>query len=132
MLPLSANSDFKNYGDTQENPYIDFNGDDISFRSEVYGTDALDQAIEAVIMTEPYERLFNIDFWSPFYRLLFENGSDEAIINEVFDVIEKYTPVIIDRVNSDVRVDSANHEIMLRIPYNYSEGYHVFSRVISA
>lgn len=132
MLPLSANSDFKNYGDKGENPYVDFNGDDISLKSEVYGTDALDQAIEAVIVTEPYERLFNIDFWSPFYKLLFENGNDESVVNEVFEAIQRYVPVVIDSNNAEIEVDSSNHEVSLKIPYYYSEGYHVFSRVISA
>ena len=72
MLPLSANSDFQNHGELYKpTNYIDINGDDLYHTSVVYGTDAIDQAIEAVIVTEPWERLFNVDFWSPFYRLLF-------------------------------------------------------------
>lgn len=134
MLPLSANNDFKDYGAYGENPYRDINGDDLSVKSEVYGTDALDQAIEAVIVTEPYERLFNIDFWSPFYRLLFQNEGDaEEIVEEVFQMIEKWVGVRIDRQNANVNVDSANHSVELEIPYFYGENqYHKFSRVISA
>lgn len=134
MLPLSANNDFKDYGAAGENPYRDINGDDISLKSEVYGTDALDQAIEAVIVTEPWERLFNIDFWSPFYRLLFQNEGDaEEIVEEVFQMIEKWVDVRIDRANADINVDSFNHAVTLKIPYWYGENqYHVFSRVISA
>ena len=134
MLPLSSNNDFKDYGAYGENPYRDINGDDLSVKSEVYGTDALDQAIEAVIVTEPYERLFNIDFWSPFYRLLFQNEGDaEEIVEEVFQMIEKWVGVRIDRQNANVNVDSANHSVELEIPYFYGENqYHKFSRVISA
>ena len=134
MLPLSANNDFKDYGAYGENPYRDINGDDLSVKAEVYGTDALDQAIEAVIVTEPYERLFNIDFWSPFYRLLFQNEGDaEEIVEEVFQMIEKWVGVRIDRQNANVNVDSANHSVELEIPYFYGENqYHKFSRVISA
>jgi len=134
MLPLSANNDFKDYGAYGENPYRDINGDDLSVKAEVYGTDALDQAIEAVIVTEPYERLFNIDFWSPFYRLLFQNEGDaEEIVEEVFQMIEKWVGVRIDRPNTNVNVDSANHAVELEIPYFYGDNqYHKFSRVISA
>lgn len=134
MLPLSANADFKDYGAAGENPYRDINGDDISQTPEIYGTDALDQAIEAVIVTEPWERLFNIDFWSPFYRLLFQNEGDvENIINEVFQMIEKWVSVRIDRNNADVSTDAFNHTVALKIPYWYGENqYHVFNRVISA
>lgn len=134
MLPLSANNDFKDYGAFGENPYRDINGDDIGLKSEVYGTDAIDQAIEAVIVTEPYERLFNIDFWSPFYRLLFQNEGDaESIVEEVFQMIEKWVGVRIDRPNTHVNVDSFNHAVTLEIPYFYGDNqYHKFSRVISA
>lgn len=134
MLPLSANNDFKDYGAVGENPYRDINGDDLSVQSEVYGTDALDQAIEAVIVTEPYERLFNIDFWSPFYRLLFQNeGDGERIVEEVFQMIEKWVGVRIDRENANVEVRSFEHAVVLRIPYYFGDNqYHVFSRVISA
>ena len=134
MLPLSANTDFKDYGAAGENPYRDINGDDIGHTSEVYGTDALDQAIEAVIVTEPWERLFNVDFWSPFYRLLFQNeGDNESVVNEVFQMIEKWVNVRIDRNNTDVTVDSFNHAVSLKIPYWYGENqYHTLSRVISA
>lgn len=134
MLPLSANSDFIEYGAAGENPYRDINGDDISTKVEIYGTDAIDQAIESVIVTEPYERLFNVEFWSPFYRLLFQNESDAGtVIEEVFQMIEKWVNVRIDRENAKVNVDSYNRAVALYIPYFYSDNqYHIFSRVISA
>lgn len=135
MLPLSANNDFKNVGDAKgENPYRDWNAESLVRHAEVYGPDAIDQAIESVIVTEPYERLFNPEFFSPFYKLLFQNEGDaDAIIEEVFRRIELWCNVEIDRANAWVSVDSANHSVELTIPYKYGTGfYHVFSRAISA
>lgn len=135
MLPLSANSDFKQAGfATNENPYRDWNGENLNFKAEIYGTDALDQAIEAVLVTEPGERLFNPEFYSPFYKLLFENETDaEALIENVFQQIETWVDVTIDRTNAGVTIDSFNHTVELSIPYFYDNGRarHIFSRVIS-
>ncbi len=136
MLPLSANNDFKNQGEYKaENPFRDWNGESLKHKAEVYGTDAIDQAIEAVIVTEPHERLFNPEFCSPFYRLLFQNESSaEEIIEEVFRRVEVWCGVEIDRENALVEVDSANHSVELTIPYYYNNrlSKHIFSRAISA
>lgn len=137
MLPLNQNPDFKNEGQlTRPVDYMDMNGDDLYTTSVVYGTDALDQAIEACIVTEPWERLFNIDFWSPFYRLLFnQEGEAESIVQQTFDVIEKWVGVMILRNEAEVNVNSAEHVVTLKIPYIYVDNgtsyKHTFSRVIS-
>lgn len=135
MLALSANPDFKTYGKYKvEDPFRDMNGDDLSHKTEVYGTDAIDQAIEAVIVTEPWERINNPDFWSPFYKLLFENSANaDSIIEEVFQKIELFCNVEVDRDNANVNVDSFEHEVSLQIPYWFGPNnkYHIFSRVIS-
>ena len=62
MLPLSANPDFKNLGELRTpNPYYDLNGDKLSEHVEIYGSDALDQAIEGLI-----NMVFDqIEFWVP-------------------------------------------------------------------
>jgi hypothetical protein len=137
MLPLSANSDFQNNGDLYKpTNYLDINGDDLYHTSVVYGTDALDQAIEAVIVTEPWERLFNIDFWSPFYRLLFNQEQEaEPIVQDTFDMIEKWVGVSIIRNEADISVNGSEHSVSLTIPYYYTDNgktyKHIFSRVIS-
>ena len=99
MLPLSANPDFKDLGELKSpNPYYDLNGDKLSEHIEIYGADALDQMIEAVLCTEPYERIFNLSFSSPLYRVLFENHTQiDSLINMVFDQIEYWVPVSIYR-----------------------------------
>lgn len=135
MLPLSANPDFKDVSMTITNPFMDLNGDDLSKTAVIFGTDALDQAIEAIIVTEPYERLFNIEFYSPFYKLLFENENVvDDIMAQVYDKIEQYVGVVVDRSGCDVRVDTQNHRVSFKLPYlyNHQQQYHIFSRVISA
>lgn len=135
MLPLNANPDFKDQGATQENPFRDINGDGMKHEIEIFGPDALDQAIEAVIVTEPYERLFNIQFWSPFYKLLFQNeNSVDEIMTEVYDRIEQYVGVSVLRSECDVKVDSHMHSVSFKLPYLYNHGLqkHTFARHISA
>jgi phage baseplate assembly protein W len=135
MLPLSANPDFKDLGESKSvNPYYDINGDILSEKVEVYGSDALDQAIETVLCTEPYERMFNPSLCSPFYKILFENHTQvNAIMPEVYDQIEYWVPVKIYRDKVNLEIDAANHCIRLQIPYISNDGTirHIFSRVIS-
>jgi hypothetical protein len=135
MLPLSANPDFKNIGESKSpNPYYDINGDLMSDKVEVYGHEALDQAIETVLCTEPYERIFNPGLCSPFYKLLFENHTQvDGIIDEVVDQIEYWVPVTVIRDKMDVKIVPNEHCVSLQIPYVSNDGKiaHVFSRVIS-
>lgn len=135
MLPLSANPDFKNLGESKSvNPYYDINGDLLSDKVEIYGHEALDQAIEMVLCTEPYERIFNPSLYSPLYRILFENHTQvDGIIDSVLDQIEYWVPITIDRDNTNLKVNPAEHYIELQIPYISNDGKisHVFNRVIS-
>ena len=74
MLPLSANPDFKDVENSKiVNAYYDINGENMGTKIDVYGSDALDQAIEMVLCTEPFERLFNVSLSSPLYQILFQN-----------------------------------------------------------
>lgn len=134
MKPLHENPDFKNLDEyRQENSFRDINGDLLS-KSEVYGTDALDQAIEAVIVTEPYERIFNLDFWSPFYKLLFEDNVEvDDIIQAVVERIERFVDIRVDVESMNVKVDDSRHSVSLEFPYYWDGGKrsHIFSRVIS-
>ena len=135
MLPLSANPDFKDLGQLKTpNPYYDINGDKLSEHIEIYGADALDQAIEAVLCTEPYERIFNLSFSSPLYKVLFENHTQiGGLINMVFDQIEYWVPVSIYRDNAEIQTIPNEHSVHFKIPYVSNDGkiVHIFNRIIS-
>lgn len=135
MLPLSANPDFKNLGELKSpNPYYDLNGDKLREHIEIYGSDALDQMIEAVLCTEPYERIFNLSFSSPLYQVLFENHTQiDGLINMVFDQIEYWVPVSIYRDNAEIQTIPNEHAVHFKIPYVSNNGKitHIFNRIIS-
>ena len=121
MLPLSANSDFKNINNyVIDNPYIDINGK--SPDGVVYGVDALDQAIEAVICTMPGERLFNLTFYSPLYDILYNNYVNEQIVEQIYNKIEEFVPVRILRERSKIYFDSKTHTLNTNIPYMSMDG----------
>ena len=132
MLELNKNPDYT-WLDTGkiDSEYYDLNADlrDV----EVWNKNALDQMIEMVIVTEPHERLFNLSFGSPLYQVLFDNFNQlDSIINVVFDTIEYWVPVTIDRVNADVEIDEDNHALLFKIPYVSNNGMvsGIFARKI--
>lgn len=135
MLPLSANPDFINQQDaTIESPYYDLNVDNINEHIELYGTAAIDQAIEMVLCTEKYERIFNLSLSSPLYDLLFENmvNVDEKM-NEVYNQIEYWVPIMILRDYTEIETYPAEHSIRFKIPYISKDGRYksTFHRIIS-
>jgi hypothetical protein len=134
MFDLSANPDFKNVEDAKiVNPYYDINGDKMGTNIDIYGSDALDQAIEMVLCTEPYERLFNISLSSPLYQILFQNSTNiDAIMTSIFDQIEYWVPVVVDRANAEVEQLTSEHAIKFKIPYISNNGRiaHIFNRII--
>lgn len=134
MLPLSANPDFNDIKNTKiVNPYYDINSEKMDSKIDVYGTDALDQAIEMVLCTEPYERLFNLTLSSPLYQILFQNATNiDGIVSTIFDQIEYWVPVVIDRPNAEVEFITEEHTLKFKIPYVSSNGRfaHVFNRII--
>ena len=134
MLPLSANPDFNDIKNTKiVNPYYDINSEKMDSKIDVYGTDALDQAIEMVLCTEPYERLFNLTLSSPLYQILFQNATNiDGIVSTIFDQIEYWVPVVIDRQNAEVEFITEEHTLKCKIPYVSSNGRfaHVFNRII--
>ena len=132
MLELNKNPDYT-WLDTGkiDSEYYDLNADlrDV----EVWNKSALDQMIEMVIVTEPHERLFNLSFGSPLYQVLFDNFNQlDSIINVVFDTIEHWVPVTIDRANADVETDEDNHALLFKIPYVSNNGMvsGIFARKI--
>lgn len=132
MLNVSANSDFIKLDTTIDNPFYD-----ISWKldgTSVYGINAINQAIDNLLLTEPGERLFNTSFYSPLFDLLHMKASiaQEELKTNVFDIIEKYVQnITIDRDNADIQTDNYNNSISFKLSYTTSTGeYGKYSRVI--
>lgn len=133
MLDLNKNSDYTwlNTGKI-DSEYYDLNAD--LEQGELWNKDALDQMIEMVIVTEPFERLFNLSFGSPLYHVLFNNFSQlDTIMDAVFDTIEFWVPIRIDRGNAQVQADQDNNALLFQIPYVSNNGVirGTFARRIS-
>ena len=122
MLALSANPDFKNTDTINiDNPYYDLDGS--GEQTELWGKDAIDQMIENVLLTEPFERVFNLSFGTPLYTLLFSNFSQiDTVMPQVFSVIEHWVPIKIDSVNAKVTPDENNLTLTFQIPYVSNDG----------
>lgn len=133
MLSLEdKNSDFLHVGDSiRTNSYYDI---DINFeKTEVFGTDALDQAIENLIFTEYGERHFNCNFGSPLHDILFEKNTDADIIKErVYKAIESIIPISIQRNTADIGTSEDDpHIFYMTLDYNTNDGLvvgHHFNR----
>lgn len=132
MLDLDKNPDYMwLHNGTMDSEYYDLNAD--LEKGELWNKEALDQMIEMVIVTEPFERLFNLSFGSPLYKVLFDNFSQlDTIVQVIFDTIEFWVPIKIDRVNAEVETDQDNHALTFKIPYVSSNGVisGVFARRI--
>jgi len=133
MFPISANQDLATT-DTfiVNNEYYDW---DASFTDkELWGADALNQSIEMVLTTEPQERLFNLDFGSPLFSVIFENANQMGpVLDHVFDVIEYWVPITINRAKTNIQVNSDAHTVSFEIPYTSKNGIisGYFARKIS-
>lgn len=133
MLDLDKNSDYTwLHNGKVDSEYYDLAAD--LENVELWNKDALDQMIEMVIVTEPFERLFNLAFGSPLYQILFDNFSNlDTIISTVFDTIEYWVPVTIDRSNAEIEADPDNNTLLFKIPYVSTNGLisGIFARRIS-
>ena len=133
MLDLDKNSDYIwLHNGKIDSEYYDLAAD--LKNVELWNKDALDQMIEMVIVTEPFERLFNLAFGSPLYQILFDNFSNlDTIISTVFDTIEYWVPVTIDRSNAEIEADPDNNTLLFKIPYVSTNGLisGIFARRIS-
>lgn len=122
MLDLNKNPDFA----TLDNALITSEYYDLDKEldgTQVWNKDALDQMIEMVLLTEPQERLFNLSFGSPIYRILFENFSQaDSLMDTVFDIIEHWVPIKISRSQADVERDPDNNALIFKIPYISNNG----------
>ena len=122
MLELNKNPDFAKLETAKiTSEYYDI--DKELTGTELWNKDALDQMIEMVLLTEPHERLFNLAFGSPIYQVLFENFSNvDSLVNTIFDVIEYWVPIKVDRPNAQIETDPDNHALLFRIPYVSNNG----------
>lgn len=76
-----------------------------------------------VLTTEPQERLFNPTFGTPLFNLLFENSSNiQNIMTYVYDTIETWVPIQIDRNNTNVQIDPNKQVVSFQIPYTSNNG----------
>lgn len=122
MLDLNKNPDFATL-DTAliTSEYYDL--DKEIDGTQVWNKDALDQMIEMVLLTEPQERLFNLSFGSPIYRVLFENFSQaDTLMGTIFDIIEHWVPITISRGQAEVEQDPDNNALIFKIPYVSNNG----------
>ena len=122
MLDLNKNSDYtwKSTGRT-DSEYYDLDSD--LNNTEIWNKNAIDQMIEMVLVTEPHERLFNLAFGSPLYDVLFDNFNHlDTIMDTVFDVIEFWVPIKIDRAKAEVMADMDNNALLFSIPYVSNNG----------
>ena len=133
MLELSANPDFlKHDTGTIEHEYYDLDGTNES--TELWGAAALDQMIENVLLTEKFERLFNLSFSSPIYEVLFQNfDKADFYANTIFDIIEYWVPIKIDRANTKIEQIPEKNALAFQLPYVSNNGQIVscFARRIS-
>lgn len=135
MFKHNENKDFiKSDNLSIDNPYYDLSFDDFKKVHEVYGAEAIDNAIENVLCTEPGERVFNISFFSPVYAILFENFGDiQEQVNNIFNAIEYWVPIKINRELAEISADKDNHAVSFKIPYISLDGMisSVFARRIT-
>lgn len=133
MLDINEqNPDFKYVGDTvRTNSYYDI---DFNFEhTELYGTNALDQAIENLLLTEYGERLYNYGFGSPLSDLFFENNANaEQLKSQVYAAIENIIPIRIIRTTAQIGTTDADpHILYISLDYNTLDGKvqgHHFNR----
>lgn len=121
MLPLSANSNFGTVTKpiSEYNSYIDLNGR--ACNQDLYGTDAINQAIENIICTMPGECLFNIALYSPLYEILFNNYTD-GLEEQIFAKVELFVPVQINRASAQFEFDPATHVLYVSFPWITNDG----------
>lgn len=116
------NPDFKHVGDTiNATSYYDI---DFNFEhTELYGTNALDQAIENLLMTEYGERLFNFEFGTPLSRIFFsKNSNADSLAEKVYSTIESIIPIRIARNTASINLNNDPHILTICLDYSTNDG----------
>lgn len=117
MLPVSAvNSNFSTVSNpiTVPTSIIDIDGN--SCNQDLFGTQAINQAIENLLCTMPGERLFNAAMYSSLYEILFDNYTD-GIEEQIYSKIELFVPVTILRDKAQINYIPSDHTLQISIPW---------------
>lgn len=135
MLPITESPDFKRVGDTLDSGYYDvtlFSNPNVC---EIKGASAMDQALENYLLTIPGERLFNIEFGSPLYQILFQkNINQEEIRERIYTQVENALNIVIDRSTAELGQTNDTHVLKIHFRYTTLDGTivnHEFSRKFS-
>lgn len=135
MLPITESPDFKRVGDTLDSGYYDVTLFSNPKSSEIKGAASMDQAIENYILTIPGERLFNIEFGSILYQILFQKNTNQDEIRErIYTQVENALQIIIDRSTAELGQTNDTHVLKIHFRYTTLDGTivnHEFSRKFS-
>ena len=135
MLDITKSPDFKRIGDKIDSGYYDVSLFNDKNEYDCKGTHAMDQALENYILTIPGERLFNLQFGSPLYQILFQKNVDqEEIRNRIYRDIENALSIIIDRSTADLGQTDDPHILSIHFRYSTRDGVitnHEFVRRFS-
>ena len=136
MLDISASSDFKRVGSYVPNGYYDVTLLNKPNEYECYGVYAMDQALENYLLTVPGERLFNVEFGSPLYAVLFKNNTNtEELKEQIYQNVENMLSIVIDRNDAEIStVPEDPHVFTIHFRYSTNDGViinHEFTRRFS-
>ena len=135
MLPITESPDFKRVGDTLDTGYYDVSLFNNPKSYEIKGAAAMDQALENYLLTIPGERLFNIEFGSPLYQILFrKNINQDEIREEIYSQVENALQIVIDRSTAELGQTNDTHVLKIHFRYTTLDGTiinHEFSRRFS-
>jgi hypothetical protein len=135
MLDITKSPDFKRVGDKHDSGYYDISLFNNSEEYECKGTYAMDQALENILLTIPGERLFNLAFGSPLYKILFsKNVNQDEIRNKVFQQMEDLLNITIDRSTGGLGQTDDPHILAIHFKYSTRDGAitnHEFTRRFS-
>jgi hypothetical protein len=135
MLDITKSPDFKRVGDKLDSGYYDISLFNNSEEYECKGTYAMDQALENILLTIPGERLFNLEFGSPLYLLLFQKNYDQdELRDKIYQSIENALSIVIDRDTSDLGTTDDPHVLLIHFRYSTKDGVitnHEFTRRFS-
>lgn len=135
MLEITESPDFKRIGDKVDSGYYDLSLFNDKMEYECKGTYAMDQALENYLLTIPGERLFNLQFGSPLYLILFQKNIDtEEIRDQIYQNVEDALSIVIDRDSTVLEPTEDSHILTIHFKYSTRDGVitnHEFVRRFS-
>ena len=135
MLEITESTDFKRIGDKVDSGYYDLSLFNDRMEYECRGTYAMDQALGNYLLTVPGERLFNLEFGSPLYVILFQKNIDtEEIRDQIYQNVENALSIVIDRDSIVLEPTEDSHILKIHFKYSTRDGVitnHEFVRRFS-